>query len=260
MIVDAFIFFNELDLLELRLRELDDLIDHFVLAQGEETFAGNPKPMYFDPLEARWSPWRNRISVVTVPRLARVNSRWEREAYARNTLASSMGRFLPTDDVIFSDVDEIPDKQRIRELRSQVTHDHWVGFMPPYFYYFLNLRTPQVVGANALLKVSTLQSYGGQGIRSRQHTAPTMVQAGWHFSYLGGIEAIRAKLGAFSHAEYDTPFWKDPTRIARAIAAKDDLFDRKFGDFWVVDLAELPDEVSNNPDRYEHLILERVLA
>ena len=47
MLYDCFLFYNESDLLELRLRELDDLVDKFIVIQGEETFAGIPKPIYF---------------------------------------------------------------------------------------------------------------------------------------------------------------------------------------------------------------------
>ncbi|MFB6187294.1 MAG: glycosyl transferase GT17 family protein, partial [Halobacteriaceae archaeon] len=38
---DCFIFYNELDLLEIRLNELDDVIDEFVLVEGEKTFQGD---------------------------------------------------------------------------------------------------------------------------------------------------------------------------------------------------------------------------
>ena len=42
MIVDCFPFFNELDLLELRLNELKDVVDVFVLSEATLTFTGKP--------------------------------------------------------------------------------------------------------------------------------------------------------------------------------------------------------------------------
>lgn len=48
MVYDCFIFFNELDLLEIRLNELDDVVDYFVLVEANRTFQNNHKPYYFD--------------------------------------------------------------------------------------------------------------------------------------------------------------------------------------------------------------------
>jgi hypothetical protein len=47
MIYDCFPFFNELELLEVRLNELDGLVDKFVLVEATRTFAGQPKSLYF---------------------------------------------------------------------------------------------------------------------------------------------------------------------------------------------------------------------
>ena len=41
MIYDCFIFNNEIDLLELRLSILDDVVDKFVIIEGDKTFSGN---------------------------------------------------------------------------------------------------------------------------------------------------------------------------------------------------------------------------
>ena len=46
MIYDCFSFFNELDLLEIRLNTLDKVVDKFILAESTLTHTGNPKPLY----------------------------------------------------------------------------------------------------------------------------------------------------------------------------------------------------------------------
>ena len=48
MIYDCFIFFNELDLLEIRLNELNDIVDKFVIVECTETFSKNKKPLYYN--------------------------------------------------------------------------------------------------------------------------------------------------------------------------------------------------------------------
>ena len=45
-IYDCFLFFNELDLLEIRLNELDEVVDYFVIVEGESTFQSKPKELF----------------------------------------------------------------------------------------------------------------------------------------------------------------------------------------------------------------------
>ena len=45
MIYDCFCFFNELDLLEIRLNELNPVVDKFVLVEATMTHNGDKKPL-----------------------------------------------------------------------------------------------------------------------------------------------------------------------------------------------------------------------
>jgi len=47
-IYDCFIFFNELDLLEIRLKTLDKVVDYFVLVEADKTHRGKKKPLYYE--------------------------------------------------------------------------------------------------------------------------------------------------------------------------------------------------------------------
>ena len=47
-IFDSFIFFNELELLEMRLNILGDVVDKFVLTESPFTVSGNEKPLYYE--------------------------------------------------------------------------------------------------------------------------------------------------------------------------------------------------------------------
>ena len=46
-IFDTFTFYNELDLLELRLNILGDVVDYFVINEATITFTGKTKPLYY---------------------------------------------------------------------------------------------------------------------------------------------------------------------------------------------------------------------
>ena len=43
MLIDCFLFYNEIDLLKYRLYLLDDLVDFFVIVEATHTFVGNTK-------------------------------------------------------------------------------------------------------------------------------------------------------------------------------------------------------------------------
>ena len=46
-VYDCFTFFNELDLLKIRLHELNDIVDYFVLVESTKTFQNKNKPCYY---------------------------------------------------------------------------------------------------------------------------------------------------------------------------------------------------------------------
>ena len=47
-IYDCFPFFNELDLLEIRLNYLDPVVDYFVLCESRVTFSGISKNLFYE--------------------------------------------------------------------------------------------------------------------------------------------------------------------------------------------------------------------
>ena len=47
-IFDCFTYFNEEDILRLRLEELNDVVDYFVIVEASQTFTGIDKPFYLD--------------------------------------------------------------------------------------------------------------------------------------------------------------------------------------------------------------------
>ena len=60
-VVDAFPFFNELDLLEIRLNLLDPYVDCFILSEATKTFSGLDKPLYYNENKERFEKFNNKI-------------------------------------------------------------------------------------------------------------------------------------------------------------------------------------------------------
>ena len=48
MVYDCFQFFNELDILKIRLNVMNDVVDKFVISEATETFSGLKKPLYYE--------------------------------------------------------------------------------------------------------------------------------------------------------------------------------------------------------------------
>src|ERR1700732_4815745 len=111
-IFDCFLFFNELDLLELRLNELSDVVDFFVLAEATVTYRGVAKPLIFRQNKDRFAPFLNRIIHVVVDDMPGCGpsepERWRRENFQRQALLRGLSGARARDYVIISDLDEIP--------------------------------------------------------------------------------------------------------------------------------------------------------
>ncbi|NDH67218.1 MAG: N-acetylglucosaminyltransferase, partial [Gammaproteobacteria bacterium] len=60
-VFDCFIFFNELDLLELRLNTLDSHVDHFLIVESGITFQGEPKEFYYEKNKIRYQKFEHKI-------------------------------------------------------------------------------------------------------------------------------------------------------------------------------------------------------
>ena len=222
-IVDCFIFYNELDMLECRLRELWDVVDVFVLAEGSTTYSGDPKPKYFADLAAdvsgRFAPYMSKI-VPVLALLADVD-RWQREQVLRNSLAEPLPDLNLADDdiVVLSDVDEIPDARTLARFR-----DHRMGNLvaleQDFYYYDLTCKAVYRWSMARAFKASLLKTMSMQAIRE---CAPPSIErdGGWHFSNFMSADQIANKYQTGGHA---LPGAVD--NVAAHIANRTDLFGR----------------------------------
>src|SRR5690242_12465786 len=116
MIVDTFMMNNELDMLECRLHELENRVDHHVLVEAAYTHRGVPKPLTFQENKDKFSAWENRITHIIVPEFPEPDpahtpreAAWAREHFQRDSAKSFLDDFCaPGDIVLISDLDELP--------------------------------------------------------------------------------------------------------------------------------------------------------
>lgn len=223
MLVDAFMFHNEFDLLEIRLTELDGLVDRFVLVESPRTFTGRAKPLHFDANAGRYARWHHRIRHVVVddmPDGAGITA-WDRERHQRDAIARGLTDLHADDIVLVSDCDELPNPEAVvRAYHYQQHHaDRPLSFMQALSFFHLNQRcyTAPWFGTQATT-AGIVRRVGAEFVRTqRNRPRDTLGYAGWHATNLGDPAWLRNKIKSFSHTECDTPAITDPAHLQRCI-------------------------------------------
>lgn len=241
-VYDCVLFFNELDLLELRLKTLWDYVDRFVIFEGRETFSGKPKPLHFMSNLPRFESWMEKISQITVPEID--GTPWEREFYARDHMPLGFLDAAPDDIIFQSDVDEIWDPEKLG-----VEADGPLVYGQRMFYYRLNTeRVPRIVWYGSR-RVRAGEWPGGQVLRNIK--APVLADGGWHFSFLGDERFAKDKLEAYAHTEYAH---LDTEHIAESIRTGVDLINPTASYLPVPVDETFPKPITEDPSRWKHLI------
>lgn len=199
MIYDCFTFWNEFDLLEIRLNELKDVVDEFVICEGDVTFAGKTKPLL---LKDRIHEFSNfNITLLTYQGKTNPENSWENEIAQRNCLAKGLKNALPNDTIVLTDIDEIPTVNSVAVLPY---YDGPICLEMTFSYYFVNnMRKTEKWYHPKAFKMKELVADFHE---MRHGSFHNMIQmAGHHMSYLGGLDTIKNKVANFSHQEFNTP-------------------------------------------------------
>lgn len=268
MIWSATPFLGELDVLELRLRTLDAVVDRHVVVEAPVTQNGTPKPLVFLENQERFAPWMHKIEYVLAQGMpAGEGLHWQREHYQRDACITGMDRMADDDLVLLSDVDEIPDPA-VFAAADPSAGPVWVGM--GMHLYFLNWRWAELpVESGTRASIVT-------GAQLRGASASVLVEActsrlpgvnGWHLAYQGGVEAIQAKLAAcadFGDTRSELgalwePRWASAAHLEACMATGADLFDRAHRQCEWVGLDALPPAVSDDPGRFAHMLIPEPL-
>lgn len=220
MIYDCFSFFNELDLLEMRLETLYPIVDKFVLAESNFTHTGREKPLYFKENEVRFSRFKDKIIHVIspdpeFPKIAGKDMEygWICENRQRNATIRAIEKELHDDDIlIISDLDEIPSPSA---LKRAIKLKRPIRLRQKLYYYYLNYRcctTPFWDAGTVVLSYHDFKNpdtyenvSDGPALNPLENSTPTATKVrflrgiktlnkgGWHFSYIGKLEQILQK-------------------------------------------------------------------
>jgi len=226
MIKDCFPYFNERELLELRINLLDDHIDEFVICEANRTHSGKPKEYTLEQTikELKLPMDKIRIVKVDLPHKDEVADDYDRERMQRNAAAQYIG----FDDVAFvSDCDEIMNPSFINyysmvaksnpnsilrlpmaflmgraDMRAFDTNGAPIGWSPGFVcmghhierYTLSEIRESQ---SRQLYNVAYKDIFTVDEGRVKD--------AGWHFSWMGGGDRMRIKYRSFMHYQDNIP-------------------------------------------------------
>ena len=174
-IYDCFLFFNELDLLELRLNILDDYVDYFVIVESAITFQGEDKEFIFEKNKNRFAKFENKIihfkvekyefDFANLPYIKKPESAdeivlnkiykfiddcphfdkktqfwWGNDFFQRECIWRALAEAEPSADdlIIISDVDEIPNPETLDKIKHEILPGSLISFRQQEFCYYLN--------------------------------------------------------------------------------------------------------------------------
>ena len=279
-VYDTFAFFNEMDLLEMRLREMWDVVDYFVIVEATRTFQKKEKPLYFQQNRARFKEFESKIIYVVVDKypsfwtkFRRVTT-WHYDNHQKEGILKGLKDAGPDDLIIVSDLDEIPLPEKVLEYKNKPGIRVFEQYQS---YYYLNYVCTRIndYGGKAVAQrnrdgfgrwrgtvmlekklIKTIKDT--RNFRDQEGPHITAIpDGGWHFSYMGGIEKIIYKIQSWTHAEYNTDQYRSKETVVQNVMDGRDLFNEGMK-FELFDLDKsglpFPKEVLRNRVRWADMI------
>ena len=231
-VFDCFPFFNELELLELRLETFYDLVDYFVIVEADKTHANLPKPFNFYEYRNDFKKYFPKIHYIMDTTAVEYKGAgdWSIENHQRNSIAKGLTDAEPDDLILISDLDEFPNPATLKTLIDSFTDpnnlvdfiafydttpytknklvpfhsgmriNNFLDLSPVSFqqifhsYYFDWVNRDFPWTGTVIGKLKHMES--PQAFRNARSVLPRIVEGGWHFSSMGGIDKFLEKVRA----------------------------------------------------------------
>jgi len=285
-IYDAFLFFNELELLELRMNILNDVVDYFVVVESTKTFSSKPKQLFFNENKHLFEKFKDKIIHVVIedtpnnfitidyikepiteldilknkilkyvdesPGWEHTNPahiQWGVETFQRESIIRGLVNCNNEDIIVISDVDEIPNPNELKKIKEN--SEGVFNFTQNMYYYYLNMLKEKNWSGPKACYWGKLKTISLNSLRQNKHTTNVISDGGWHFSFMGGETKIIEKLEAYAHQEYNTPYYKE--NVKNNISSNNDPFFR--GQLTQVQIDNTyPKYLLDNLEKYSHMI------
>jgi beta-1,4-mannosyl-glycoprotein beta-1,4-N-acetylglucosaminyltransferase len=230
-IYDCFLFFNELELLEIRLEMLYTHVDYFIISECDSTFSGLDKPFYFDENKDKFTKYLDKIihikhfnskdySSFTNPYVHRkgeiyddITNKFKNDSFAGKNESHWCLEFLhreyvklgmdicnDEDLILFSDTDEIPNPNVFEKFKQIDLEQNYVLLQDSCCYY-LNVISHTNWFGTYVTKYKNVKNSSVNNLRTERVNYHIIENSGWHFSFVGGKDKIVTKIKSWGHQE-----------------------------------------------------------
>jgi len=202
-------FMNEFDILDRRLEYLKDSVDCFVLVESSVSHGGNTKECLFDKQKEKYKDYNiihvisNKLPEEFIGYAKKYNYdslNWDREMYQRHMVLEGLerGGAKPDDVIIISDVDEIPNKDYVRDYGP----GRVIGLHMTHFQFSLkHLQTDEPWVGSVICRCDLFKEKEPNFFRYNRWRFMIFKQAGWHLSSFGDLDTIVYKYKNYAHCE-----------------------------------------------------------
>ena len=290
-IFDCFMYFDEEQVLDLRLNILHKDVDYFVIVESTYNHKGEKRRLLFD--KKKFLKFKDKIIYLIYDKTP--ESVWPineedtdelknhkyimnplyRENAQRNFISEGLKIANKDDLILVSDVDEIP---KLDSLDLSKIKDEIILFRQDMFYYKYNLSLPDFKwsGTKGVRKKRLISPQWLRNIKDKKYpffridtffsdkkytNIKIVSDGGWHFSNIKTPELIEHKLRSYlHHREFDQ---KSLTvdEINSLVKKKQAIYDlrvdktvNKVGNGLILtnfDLKKLPSYIKNNLEKYK---------
>lgn len=235
-IIDSFPFFNELDLLEIRLNYLSPYVDYFIITESNMSYNGEPKKLYYLENKHRYKKFQSKIIhniVNQVPKdftnfikpdirftnyyksyphkhfgspLINQFEQFQREVFIKDSQIIGISKIAKLNDlIILSDLDEIPNHQVLENLRkTDMPNNEHINLAMNWFMYYFNKKLNKEWFGIRICKYSYIDDKSVDLLRyplehRKLQKFKIIENGGWHFSFFGGEKTVKEKLNTSNY-------------------------------------------------------------
>ena len=277
-IFDCFMYFDEDVVLDVRLNLLSKHVDKFVIIESKYNHKGDERQPLFNI--NKFDKFRDKIIYILKSDIPEgiekiqtsdnedeiyrksIFNAWKRENLQRNQIMDGILDADKDDWIIVSDLDEIPNLEKIN---FNTIENKLIFFEQHMIYYKFNLKLENFIwfGSKACKFKNLKSPQWLRDIKIKKKSfwkifsekIQIIDNGGWHFSFLKNPESIRNKIISYSHQEYNKKEFTNTDLIRKRISLGEDLFKRKIN-YKKIELDHsFPEYIIKNKERFKDWIV-----
>ena len=291
-IFDCFMYFDEEQVLDLRLNVLYQNVDYFVIVESIYNHKGDKRNLLFN--RQKFEKFNDKIIYLVydkIPQLVEpikesdsekekdgkyIMNALYRENAQRDFILEGLKNAKKDDLILISDVDEIP---KLSSVNLNHIKNEIILFKQDMFYYKYNLSLPNFkwTGTKAVKKKNLVSPQWLRNVKDRKYPfyridtffsdkkyidIKIINDGGWHFSNIKSPEMIEHKLRSYLHHREFDQVSLSIEEINELVKKKQAIYDlrvdkrvNKVGNGVILEnfeMKKLPNHINDNIDKYKN--------